>query len=494
MRKRVVRLRKLHKTARESKLWEVISMLIFAVGAFVLMGVIVSLLSVVGWLSGRGGYPYEREDTVFHTLPFAQYKWEESSERIVLADKSSYAENASLALCQYISRFYQDQRLIQEQFYDPQGSRFYLRTLSYDTAGNVLTEQITDEAEGMQTYRHIYEYDDLGRMAHEEIYRDEDLMERNYFRYLDSSHEKERAAYPFDKEMGYACVSYSYLNDQIQGGISQYCANRTEALTDGEDNPLCIVKLNSLLQNHPSEVWKLQWQRKGERMLNRVQHYIYGTLFHDDADNWYLRRPQADEEQLNLYMCPDGAEKNLVLQLNYNYNNSKFLLKNTFYRARYEGGRLLWQVDYAEGGLVYYSACLYDGEGRIQEAVEYDAQGEENRKALFHRYAYPDSDTEEQYTYLIQGEEFSFDFGDGDQVMLHFSENGILSAIEMTNVSENKPETYAFAVSGDNAGQLLQMCVGSKSAEGEREILRELEKEAERFDLYVGEDLEGSAE
>lgn len=98
-----------------------------------------------------------------------------------------------------------------------------------------MTEQIADETGAAQAYRHIYEYDDLGRMVHEEIYRDEDLMERHYFRYLYSSYEYGGSDNAFNRDIGYAGVSYSYLNDHIDGGISNYCASRTEFLPDGED-------------------------------------------------------------------------------------------------------------------------------------------------------------------------------------------------------------------------------------------------------------------
>ena len=151
-------------------------------------------------------------------------------------------------------------------------------------------------------------------------------------------------------------------------------------------------------------------------------------------------------------------------------------------------------MNYEEGGLVFYSACRYDEEGRLQEAVEYDAQGEEKPLVLFHRYEYPEPDREEQYTYIIQGSEFGQVFGDGDQVRLVLSENDLLSAIEMTNVSENKPETYEFAISDENAGQILRMCIGTDAAEGEEEALKILEKEAERSGFRAGENLNDNTE
>ena len=150
-------------------------------------------------------------------------------------------------------------------------------------------------------------------------------------------------------------------------------------------------------------------------------------------------------------------------------------------------------MDYAEGKLDYYSACLYDDEGRLREAVEYDAQGEEPQ-TFFYRYEYSEADREDQYAYAVQGEAFGLAFGDGDQVRLVFSENGVLSAIEMTDASENRQEIFAFADSGENAGQLRQMCAGTEVAEGEREFLRKLEKEAARYGFRVGEDLADTTE
>lgn len=473
-----------------SGLWTLISLMGLAIGMLVLMWLIVELVSLVGWFGGRGRNSYERENTVFHTLPAAQHILGDSLKDIVIEDRSPYAKDKSLSLCQYTIRFYQDELLTQETEYDAQGGRTCLHTLQYDTAGNVLTEQIADETGGTQTYRHIYEYDDLDQMVHEEVYRNEQLMERHYFRYLYSSCEYGGPGDTFDRDIGYAGVSYSYLNDQIDGGISRYCANHTEFVADAEGNPLCVVKANSLQQEIPGEVWKLQWHRQGDCLLNRVQYY---KRSHNYADDWYVQEKRADEEQFNLYECPEMAEKELVLQLNYNCQ-SEFLLNNSFYRARYDDDRLSWQMGYAEGRLTYYSACLYDREGRLQEAVEYDVQGEEEPLALFHRYEYPEPGREEQYTYVIQGEAFDQAFGDNDAVTFAFSAEGILSTIEMTNVSENETEIFEFVVSGENAGQLKRMCEGVEVTEGENAILKKLEQEAERFGFRVGEDLENNAE
>lgn len=59
---------------------------------------------------------------------------------------------------------------------------------------------------------------------------------------------------------------------------------------------------------------------------------------------------------------------------------------------------------------------------------------------------------------------------------------------------KNRQEIFAFADSGENAGQLRQMCAGTEVAEGEREFLRKLEKEAARYGFRVGEDLADTTE
>lgn len=490
------RLNQIYKTNGGSKFGAVISLMGFAVGMLALMGLIVGLLSLVERLGGRGGNSYEREHTVFHTLPAAPYGFRDSQKNIVIEDDSPCAEDEALALYQYTCRFYQDGLLTQETDYDPQGSRTCLHTWQYDLAGNVQTEQIEDEAGGIQTYRHIYEYDDLDRMVHEEIYRNEQLMERDYFRYLYASYEYGGRDNAFDRDIGYAGVSYSYLNDQIDGGISYYCANRTEFVTDTEGNPLCMIKLRSLEQDSPDEAWKMQWQRQGDQVLNRVQYYKDDLLrYYSSTSDWYLELENADAEQFKLYECSETSGKHLTLQINYN-NKSRFLITNSFYRAQYDGDRLLWQMDYVEGRLAFYSACFYDGEGRLQEVVEYeyDAQGEGEPQAFFYRYTYPEPDREDQYSYAIQGEAFARAFGDEGQLRLAFSADGILTKIEMIDIAGNGSETCEFSPSGENAGRIRQMAAGTDVTEGERAVLRKLEKEAAGFGFHAGEDLEGSAE
>lgn len=486
-------LKRLRNTIGGSGQLSVASLLVFAGSTFALMGLIIGLLSLVERLGGRGGNSYDREETAFHAMAEAPRILRDSPENTVIVDDSPYARNASLALRQYTVRYYQDQMLTQETAYDAQGSRTCLHTLDYDTAGNVRTEQVADETGETQTYRHVYEYDDLGQMVHEEIYLDEKLMERNYFRYLYSSYPYQEAGQTFDRDIGYAGISFSYLNDQVDGGISSYCAKRTEFVTDAKDNLLFAIKLNSLEVDNPNEVWRMQWQERGNQVLNRVQYYKDGWFrYYRNTSDWYTDAKDADAEQFNLYECSETSEKHLILQINYN-NKTKFLQTNSFYLAGYEGDLLLWQMDYAEGKLDYYSACLYDGEGRLQETVEYDAQGEEPQ-AFFYRYAYPEQDREDQYSYVIQGEEFDQQFGDGGQVRLAFSEDGILAKIEMTNISEDTSEIYEFTASGENAGQLRRMCAGADAAEGEREALRSLEKKAQRLGFYVGENLGDSPE
>lgn len=471
-----------------------VSLIVFAMSMFALMGLIIGLLSLMERLSGRGGNSYDREETGFHTLAEAPRVLRDAPESMVIKDDSPYARDEFLALGQYTVRYYQDGMLTQETAYDAQGSRTYLHTLDYDVAGNMRTEQVTDETGETQTYSHLYEYDDQGQMVHEEVFLDGQLMERNYYRYLYSSYSYQEARQTVDRDIGYAGICFSYLNNQVDGGISSYCANRTEFVTDAQDNLLFMVKLRSLEVDNPGEVWRMQWKEQEDQMLNRVQHYKDGQYrYYKNTSDWYKDLKEADEEQFNLYERSETSGQHLILQINYN-NKSQFLQTNSFYLAGYDDDRLLWQMNYAEGKLAYYSACLYDGEGRLQEAVEYDAEAEEQPQAFFYRYAYPEQDREEQYSYVIQGEAFDHGFGNGGQVRLAFSEDGILTKIEMTDTPEDESATYEFTASGENVGQLRRMCAGADVTEGERAFLKRLEKEAARLGFHVGENLGDSPE
>ncbi len=434
-----------------------------------LMGLMVGLLSVMGLISYLGSAKFHLEETEFHTLPVVPGISSEPPERLAIEDRSPYAQDESLSLRQYISYLYDDGALTEEAEYDGQGVRTLLHTLEYDTAGNICREQVQRGADGTQTRRHIYEYNDSGRVVHEEIYWDDALVKNNYFRYTDE---------------GCAGVSYSYLNEQIDGGISQYCADHTEFLEDAEGNMLCAFKMKSLLLDRPNEAWKMQWREQEGRLVNRVEYY--GDNVWQENTEWYRYVPRADKEQFNLY----EPEKKLALQLNYEWQQKSqaFSLQPSFYRARYDGNCLLWQMDYVESGIIYFSVCRYDTEGRLREAVEYSAEGEKP-EAMFYRYEYPEEDREEQYSYAILGCEFSHVFGDGDNIRLTFSGEGVLSGIEMTEASENGPEKYEFCEAGENAGKLLRMQAGADTVEGENAFLEKLEEEAAAYGFRAGEDL-----
>lgn len=187
---------------------------------------------------------------------------------------------------------------------------------------------------------------------------------------------------------------------------------------------------------------------------------------------------------------PETTEKKRLLQLNYEWQSDlrDLSLLPSFYRARYDGDRLLWQIDYVEGRIAYYSTCRYDTAGRLWEAVEYDAEGEKP-EALFHRYEYPEENREEQYTYFMRGREFSHAFEEEDNVWLSFSEEGILSEMEMTTMSENTTASFAFYDSGENSGKLKRMRVGAEAAEGETAVLEKFEEEASAYGFQAGRDL-----
>lgn len=425
-----------------------------------ILGGTLGLCVAVGYLAYMQGI---HKESGLHPLAASPRILREIPKKIEITDESPYSEEDTLSLCRYSSRYYSDGRLNEEADYDGQGDRVFLHTLEYDVAGNICVERTQSAEEGTRTRRHIYEYNDAGNVVHEEIYWDEDLVEKNYFRYTDE---------------GRAGVSYSYLDEQMLDGISDYCANHTEFLEDEDGNLLSAFKMNSLLVDIPNEVWKTQWGKREEKLVNYVAYYKR-DLQSGSSRDWYQSSGRADAEQFNLYECvPDTGEKKLTLQLNYAWEDGRneFVQSPSFYRAEYDGKNILWQMDYEEGRICCYSACLYDAEGRLREAVEYRAQGEET-EALFHRLEYRGADREEQFSYKILGREFNQAFGDGDKVRLVFSDAGVLTEIEMTDSSEDDREIYSFFESGETCGKLWRMSAGKETAEGETAVLEMLEEE-----------------
>lgn len=473
LREKVEELDQFHKTTENFRIGSVTSLVGFVVAIPVLMGFIVGLISLVGWLGSIKDSSYEREKALFHTLPAAPHIPRESLKEIVVKDRSPYAEDDSLALYQYTVRFYQEELLTQETEYDARGNRTGLHTLAYDTAGNVLTEQIVDETEETHTYRHIYEYDGMGDMVHEEIDRDGKTVENTYLRYTDE---------------GCAGSGFSYTDDNGEFVVSSDDVRYMEFLTDEEGNPICLFQFSALDEDAPDHAWKLYWQKSDRHLLNYAWHYDYDKglwMTNQRAYDWYASTG-AIEEQFSLYEYEEEtAEKHLTMQLNYEWPAAKFdfFRVPSFYLAEYDGDRLLWQMNYVEGKLAYYSVCSYDGEDRLQEALEYDAQGEEPQ-TYFHRYEYPEEDREEQYTYRIQGKEFRHDF-EGN-ISFTFSDTGIMTETEMTDVSKNEKEIYRFDTGQENAGQLLQVEMGTEKIQGEDGFLDRLEAEAASFGFETG--------
>lgn len=426
-----------------------------------ILGGTLGLCAAVGYMAYRQGI---HEKSGLHPLAVAPHVLREMPEEVEITDKSPYSEEDSLSLCQYSRRYYSGGRLSEEADYDRQGRRIIFHTLEYDVAGNILRERTQSEVDGTQMQWHIYEYNDSGNVVHEELYWDEDLVENNFFRYT---------------EEGRAGVSYSYLDEQMLDGISDYCANHTEFLEDEDGNLTAVFKMDSLLADIPTEVWRMKWGKREGHLINYVSYCKRNGWRHQDGREWYQNVVRADTGQFNLYECvPDTGEKKLTLQLNYAWEDDKqaYLQSPSFYRAQYDGEKLLWQMDYEEGRICYYSACLYDADGRLLETVEYCAEGEEP-EAMFHRLEYPGEDSEEQYSYAIHGREFSQTFGTGNEIRLAFSDDGILAEIEMNDVSENSREIYSFYESGENCGKLRSMCTGDETAEGEAAVLEKLEEE-----------------
>ena len=437
------------------------------------MGLLFAFFWFISWLKSTPA-KYSRDDTEFYGLPIASSTHEKLliSDQISIDDRSSYAENEILALYQYTRYSYDDDMLIAKADYDEDGDQLQWTMWEYDSAGNIRTEQTGNGVDVIQTYSHFYEYDSSGWVVHEEIYRDEDLMENNYFRRTD---------------IGCAGVRYSYLDNQTDGGISGSSPSRTEFLEDQQGNTLCVFEFNSWDRNEPCEAWKMQWMQQDNQIVCRVQNYKdneYGFWIRQSSDSvyqnhWYQTRGNADAEQVNLYEYnSETGVGNPTLQINYEWQNEQydFCLTPSFYRAQYDGDALLWQMLYSDGGLAYYGACQYDTDGRLEIAVEYDAEGEKPY-ALLHRYERPEEDIIEEYVYEIQGQEFSHLFGDGENVLLTFSKTGILSGIEMTDAAGSVLEKYEFTESGENAGKIEKMYTGMNVITGEVAVLEKLEEE-----------------
>ena len=438
------------------------------------MGMLFAFIWFIGWLRSTPSQ-YKREDTEFYGLPIASSTHEKLliSDQISIDDRSSYAENEILALYQYTRYSYDDGMLIAEADYDEDGDQLQWTMWEYDSAGNMRTEQTGNGADVIRTYSHFYEYDSSGWVVHEEIYRDEDLMEDNYFRHTD---------------IGCAGVSYSYPDNQADGGISSSSPSRTEFLEDQQSHTLCVFEFNSWDLNEPCEAWKMQWMQQDNQIVCRVQNYKdneYGFWIRQSNDSvyqnhWYQTRGWADTEQVNLYEYnPETGVGNPTLQLNYEWQIEQydFCLTPSFYRAQYDGDHLLWQMLYSDGSLTHYSAYQYDTDGQLEIAVEYDTE-KEKPYALLHRYEYPEDDIMEEYVYEIQGQEFSHSFGDGENVLLTFSKTGILIGIEMIDAVGTVLEKYEFTESGNEVGKLKNIHIGTDVITGEDAVLEKLEEEA----------------
>ena len=440
---------------------------------FLIFVVLMAGLAAVMWYRGYlGSAQNGRKDTDMHPLPIEEHVFLDPPKQIVVDDRSVYAENEALKLYQYSCYYYDEDQLLAEADYDKKGSLINLNCWEYDTAGNMCREQTQNKMDGTRTCRHIYEYDSLGRKVHEKVYWNEEVVEDNYFRYTDQ---------------GCAGVSYSYLDQHIDGGISQYCSYRTEYLEDENGNPLCAFKLKSLNVDIPNDVWTMQWTQQDDYMVNHVKYYQRNILNPNSSD-WYRYADTADMEQFNLYEYnAETGDKNHILQLSYEWQNDEnaFCLTVPFYRAQYEGNLLFWQMSYSDRGLVYYSACQYDADGRLEAVVEYGAEEDESY-AVFYRYEYPEEDKIEKYSYFIEEREFSHLFGDGDCVLLTFSYTGILTGIEMTDVSGKLIEKYEFCEVGEERGRFKNMYVGDNVIVGEKAVLEKFEEETESFDFRVG--------
>ncbi len=443
------------------------------------------VLVIIGIRQFTGSDPtasaHLREDTGLHGLPVAPGVMIRPEEQIVLRDADFYAKNDALSFYQYTESYYSEDKLVAEAEYDRTGSLCNLNWWEYDVAGNVYREHIGSET--AQTRRYVYEYDDSGNVVHEEVYWDDNLAENNYFRYMD---------------LGRAGISYSYIDEQYEGGLASYCRSRREFLEDGQGKLLCAFEIPVEI---PYDVWKIQWTQKEDYLINRLLYYESRlSVAHNDS-NWYLNRETADEEQFNLYAYhPDTGSMNHILQILYDwdYDTDTFVLLPSFYMAQYDGEHLMWQLTYESNRVQYYNVCQYDNDGRLQAAVEYVGNDDEPY-ALFHRYEYNNipqeaERTEAHYFYEIKGREFIHQAEDGSNISFIFSDEGFLSRAEMTDMSGDILQKCEVVIAGKNFGKLEKLYIDGDMAEGIDAIMEQLEEKAESYGFQAGEDLEGSME
>lgn len=417
---------------------------------------------------------YPREETELRGLPASPRILINPPEQITINDQSLYAENGDLYFYQYTDSYYNEDRLQAEAVYDMTGRLLTLNWWEYDMAGNVYREHTQNEEGWEQVRRHIYEYDGTGEVVHEAIYWDEMITEDTYYRYTD---------------LGRAGVRYSYFDDQIDGGISQYCKSHTEFLEDENGNLLCAFKLPTSTSKTPNDVWKMQWALKDSYLINRLQYFDSGWSVNDD--DWYEYDRRADEEQFNLYLCnTETGEKFHTMQLLYDwdYDIDDFVLLPSFYAAQYDEDRLLWQLTYDEDRVQYYSVCQYDTDGRLQAAVEYMGNDDEPYAQL-HRYEYPAKDRQGHYYYGIMGQEFVHQAKDGSSISLKFSDEGFLAEAKMTDASGNLLQSSEIVINGKNFGKLERMYIEGEMAEGIDGVLEKLEEKAGVYGFLAGQDL-----
>lgn len=445
----------------------------------VLVAFLAIILTGLHWMARYKTVQYKRETTAFHTLPAAPRVLVAPEEQIVVSDTSVYAGNEFLTLYMYADFYYNADRLMAEADYDKEGNLLSKSQWEYDAAGNLIQEQTESEADGLWTNRYIYEYDEAGNVVHQKVYWDENLAEDNYFRFTD---------------FGRAGVSFSYLDDRADGGISQYCSERMEFVEDAEGKLLYMFNFNGPETVHSRDACKKQWVQSGDHLISREQYYTYDAIRYSTRSDWYQDIEAANQEQFNLYEYDSETKRrNRILEVNYEWlsDQEKFELSPSFYRAKYDGDNLLWQIEYTDGILTYYSACQYDADGQLQSGVEYRA-GEEEAYTLVHRYEYLGRDKIGKYSYELWGTEFEQSLGEEESALLTFSDTGILTEIRLTDAMGNVSEQYEFVESGESAGRIEKMYVDGETTTGENAVLEKMEAEAEAYGFRAGEDLESS--